>query len=180
MKLTACPIDGAWLVDVEPVGDERGFFTRTHCVTEFRARGLEAVFRQSSVSFNTHRGTLRGMHFQAAPHAEIKLVRCTAGAVFDVIVDLREDSPGYGGWFGTELSAANRRALYIPVGCAHGFLTLADATELLYMISVDYVPAAACGLRWDDPTVGIAWPFAPTRVSARDAALPALGALAVR
>ena len=180
MKFSACPIDGAWLLDIEPVSDERGFFARSHCVTEFGARGLQGEFRQSSVSFNQRRGTLRGMHYQAVPHAETKLVRCTAGAVFDAIVDLREASRSYGRWFGTELSAANRRALYIPAGCAHGFLTLTDGAEVLYQISSDYVAAAARGLRWNDPAIGIAWPFAPLLVSARDAALPLLGAAPLR
>jgi dTDP-4-dehydrorhamnose 3,5-epimerase len=180
MKFTACPIIGAWLIDMEPAGDERGFFARSHCVSEFGAHGLDGVFRQSSVSFNALRGTLRGLHYQAAPHAETKLVRCTAGAVFDAIVDLRPESDSYGRWFAAELSAANRRSLYIPAGCAHGFLTLTDAAELLYMISTDYVPGAARGLRWDDPAIGIRWPFAPLRVSARDAGLPTLAAAAPR
>lgn len=175
MRFTACPIDGAWLVDIEPASDERGFFARTHCVTELAARGLEGVFRQSSVSFNSLRGTLRGMHYQLAPHEETKLVRCTGGAVFDVIVDLRPQSGSFRRWFGSELSAANRRALYVPPGCAHGFLTLTDAAEILYMISADHVSGAGRGLRWDDPAIGIAWPFTPTTVAPRDASYPLLG-----
>jgi dTDP-4-dehydrorhamnose 3,5-epimerase len=174
MRFTACPIDGARLVEPEAVCDERGFFARSHGVTEFAAHGLDGVFRQSSISFNARRGTLRGMHYQLAPHEETKLVRCTAGAVFDAIVDLRPASASFRRWFGTELSAANRRALYVPAGCAHGFLTLTDAAEILYMISADHVPGAGRGLRWDDPAIGIAWPFTPTTLAPRDAAYPLL------
>jgi dTDP-4-dehydrorhamnose 3,5-epimerase len=129
---------------------------------------------QSSVSFNARARTLRGLHWQAAPHEEEKLVRCTAGAIFDVIVDLRTESETYRRWFAAELSAANRRALYVPKGFAHGFLTLTDASEVLYMISVAYAPGYGRGLRWDDPSIGIAWPHAPAVISERDAALPRL------
>jgi dTDP-4-dehydrorhamnose 3,5-epimerase len=173
MKFTACPIAGAWLVDVERSADERGFFARTQCINEFAAHGLDGAFRQSSISFNQKRGTLRGMHYQVSPNAERKLVRCTAGAVYDVMVDMRPSSATFRRWFGTELSAGNRRALYIPEGVAHGFLSLGDETEVLYMISADYVPASARGFRWNDAAIGIAWPFKPAVISARDAGLPA-------
>lgn len=174
MMFTEGSVAGAWLVEVERRVDERGFFARTHCVAEFEAHGMTAAFRQSSVSFNTRRGTLRGMHYQARPHAEAKLVRCTAGAVFDVIVDLRPSSPTYRRWYGTELTASNRRALYIPEGVAHGFISLTEDTEILYMISVDYEPGSARGIRWNDPAIGIMWPLQPTTISARDASYPAL------
>jgi dTDP-4-dehydrorhamnose 3,5-epimerase len=173
MKFTACPITGAWLVEVDGSADERGFFARTQCVTEFAAQGLDGVFRQSSISYNQKRGTLRGMHYQKSPHAESKLVRCTAGTVYDVIVDVRPSSASYRRWFGVELTAGNRRALYIPQGVAHGFISLGDETELLYMISTDYVPESFRGFRWNDPAIAIAWPLAPAVISARDASLPA-------
>jgi dTDP-4-dehydrorhamnose 3,5-epimerase len=160
---------GALLVDIEAHADERGFFARLHCAAEFAARGLAAAMDQTSLSFNHRRGTLRGMHYQADPHAEDKLVRCTAGSVFDVIVDIRAGSPTYRRWYAAELSAANRRALYVPKGFAHGFLTLCDAAEVLYMISAPQVPAAARGLRWNDPAIGIRWPFDPVVIAARDA-----------
>ncbi len=174
MIFTACPIAGAWLVEAERTADDRGFFARTHCAAEFATHGMTAAFRQSSISYNRRRGTLRGMHYQASPHAEAKLVRCTAGALFDVIVDLRRGSPTWRRWYGVELTGANRHALYIPEGVAHGFVSLADDTEVLYMISVDYVPSSARGLRWNDPAIGIDWPLQPTTISPRDASWPAL------
>lgn len=174
MIFTACPLDGAWLIDVEPATDERGFFARTWCRREFAAHGIGAQFLQASVSGNARRATLRGLHYQAGPHQEAKLVRCTAGAVFDVIVDLRPRSAGYLRWYGVELSAANHRALYVPEGCAHGFITLADDSEVLYLISAEYAPGAAHGVRWDDPAVGVRWPLEPLVISARDAAWPLL------
>ena len=156
------------------IEDERGFFARSFCADEFSAQALSGAMSQCSVSFNTRKGTLRGLHFQAAPHAEEKLVRCTAGAIFDVIVDVRTDSPTYRRWFGTELSASNHRALYIPQGFAHGFISLADDAEVFYMISVPYAAGFARGLRWDDPALGIEWPMEPSVISARDAAYPLL------
>jgi dTDP-4-dehydrorhamnose 3,5-epimerase len=179
MIFTECPMAGAWLVDVERAADERGFFARTHCRNEFAARGLAMEFRQSSISYNQRRATLRGMHYQARPHAEAKLVRCTAGAVFDVIVDVRPSSPSCRRWFGTELTAANRRALYIPEGFAHGFISLSDGAEILYMISADHVPDSGRGFRWDDPAIGIDWPLAPATISARDAGYPPFDPAAV-
>ncbi len=174
MIFTPLELAGAFRIDVEAHRDERGLFARTYCEEEFAAHGVDVRFRQCSVSFNARRGTLRGMHFQAEPHAEDKLVRCTAGAVFDVIVDLRPGSSTYRRWCAAELGAADRRALLVPRGCAHGFLTLSDDAEVFYMISTPYAAASSRGFRWDDPAVGIDWPFAPTIVSARDAALPLL------
>jgi dTDP-4-dehydrorhamnose 3,5-epimerase len=166
---TETSLPGAWLVEPEPIADARGFFARTFDAAAFAERGMRAAFPQCSVSYNARAGTLRGLHFQAAPHAEAKLVRCTAGAIFDVLVDLREGSPTRGRWTGVELNAENRRALYVPEGFAHGFQTLADATEVLYQISAPYAPDAARGVRWDDAAFGIAWPPAGARVmSERD------------
>jgi dTDP-4-dehydrorhamnose 3,5-epimerase len=174
MIFTESPLPGAFLVDLELLPDERGFFARTYCLDEFAAHGLSAPLRQCSVSFNAHKGTLRGLHHQAAPHEEHKLVRCTSGAIFDVIVDIRPQSSHYRRWFGTELSSRNRRALFIPPGFAHGFLSLSDDAEVYYMISVPHAPAHAQGFRWNDPAFAIQWPLAPSVMSARDAAYPLL------
>jgi dTDP-4-dehydrorhamnose 3,5-epimerase len=176
MNLTECSLGGAFVVDIAPAVDERGFFARSFCAEEFIAHGLVGEMRQCSLSFNARKGTLRGLHFQSAPHEEEKLVRCTAGQVFDVIVDLRPDSPTRHHWFGVELTAANRRALYIPKGFAHGFMSLTDETEVFYMISTAYAPGAGAGLRWSDPALAIQWPLRPTVISPRDAAFPLLGA----
>jgi dTDP-4-dehydrorhamnose 3,5-epimerase len=151
-------VAGAWVVEVEAAADDRGMFARTFDADVFRARGLSAEMVQCSTSFNRRAATLRGLHYQAAPHAECKLVRCTAGAVYDVIVDLRPDSPSHARWAAVELSSDNRRAVYVPRGVAHGFQTLVDASELLYMIDTPYVAEAARGVRWDDPAFGIEWP----------------------
>jgi dTDP-4-dehydrorhamnose 3,5-epimerase len=174
VNFTESPLAGAYIVDVNRLEDERGFFARSFCVEEFRGLGLATEMSQCSVSFNALRGTLRGLHFQAAPHEEEKLVRCTRGAVFDVIVDIRPESPTYRRYFGAELTAENQRALYIPKGFAHGFLSLVDETELYYMISVAHVPGAARGLRWNDPALNINWPFPPRVISNRDAEFPLL------
>jgi dTDP-4-dehydrorhamnose 3,5-epimerase len=174
VRFQESPLAGAFSVEIDRLEDERGFFARSYSAPEFAARGLAASMPQSSVSFNTRRGTLRGMHYQAEPHAEDKLVRCTAGAIYDVIVDLRPDSKTFRGWFGIELSAANHRSLFVPKGLAHGFMTLHDDTEVLYMISVPYAPGFERGVRWNDPLLGISWPMPPTLVSARDAAYPLL------
>ena len=176
MVFRATALDGAWVVDIEPSEDERGMFARTFDADEFRARGLSADFVQSSTSYNVRAGTLRGLHLQADPHAECKLVRCTAGAAYDVLVDLRPDSPTRLRWEAVELTAANRRAVYVPRGVAHGFQTLADGTELLYMIDRPYVPEAARGVRWDDPAVGVDWPDpgGERTISERDRGLPDL------
>jgi dTDP-4-dehydrorhamnose 3,5-epimerase len=169
---------GAFVIEPEPRADERGFFARTYGETEFRELGLEPCGRQWSVSYNIRRGTLRGLHYQADPHAETKLVRCVAGAVWDVIVDLRRSSATFGRWAAVELTAANRCAFYIPRGFAHGFQTLSDDAELLYAISPDYVVEAARGIRWNDPTIAITWPLPPVSLSPRDADLPLLEAAA--
>jgi len=174
MIFTASPLSEAYVIDIERRADERGFFARSYCAEEFAAQGLGPELRQCSVSFNSRKGTLRGLHYQAAPHEEHKLVRCTAGAIFDVIVDIRASSPTYRRWFGVELSAENRRSLFIPPGFAHGFLSLTDAAEVYYMISVAHAPEFSRGLRWNDPALSIAWPFAPTTMSPRDAAYPSL------
>ena len=175
MKFLPTPLAGAYVVEIEPREDERGFFARSFCQEEFGKLGLNPRIAQTNVSFNKRRGTLRGMHYQAAPHAEAKLVRCTQGAMWDAIIDLRPDSPSYRRWHAVELSAANRRALYVPEGFAQGFQTLADETEVLYYMSHPYRPEAARGLRWDDPAFGIPWPVADPQLSARDRALPLFG-----
>ncbi|MGB5878758.1 MAG: dTDP-4-dehydrorhamnose 3,5-epimerase [Thermoanaerobaculia bacterium] len=166
------PLAGAFVIDIEPHEDERGFFARTFCQEEFEAHGLDSTFVQSSVSFNRQRGTLRGMHFQAPPHEESKVVRCTAGAIYDVIVDLRPLSPTFVQWHAVTLSAENRTMFYIPGGFAHGFLTLEDNTEVLYQMSEFYYPDSARGVRWDDPAFGIEWPVEPTAISDRDQSYP--------
>lgn len=173
MNFTGTPIAGAWLVEPQRHEDERGFFARVFDEQEFARRELCTHFPQCSVSFNARAATLRGMHYQAAPHAEAKLVRCTAGNLFDVILDLRPGSATERRWWGVELTAENRRALYIPEGVAHGFQTLADATEVFYQISRSYQPSASAGVRWDDPAFAIEWPAAVERtISARDRAFP--------
>lgn len=172
MRFVETAIPGAWLVEPEPHADARGFFARTHDDEAFASRGLVGRFRQSSVSFNLRRGTVRGMHYAAAPHAETKLVRCTAGAIQDVVIDLRPGSPTHRRSVSVELSAANRRAFYIPVGLAHGFQTLRDETEILYMIDLPFAAEAARGVRWNDPAFDVAWPEPVAVISDRDLAFP--------
>lgn len=168
-------IPGLWLIEPEKMEDERGFFSRLFCADTFRERGLCVDYPQWSVSFNKRRGTLRGLHFQAPPHEETKLVSCTRGAVFDVAVDVRPQSRSRGRWAGVELSAENRAVLYIPAGFAHGFQTLTDDAEVRYHISERYRPEASRGVRWDDPDLAVAWPSTGQRViSSRDQALPRL------
>ena len=149
---------GVFIIEAEPVADERGAFARTFCAREFAAHGLETAIAQCSASFNKRKGTLRGLHYQAPPHNEAKLVRVTAGAIYDVAVDLRQGSKTYGQWVGAELSAENRRMLFIPKGCAHGFQTLRDDSEIFYQIAEFYEPTSARGVRWDDADLAIAWP----------------------
>lgn len=168
MIFTESPIKGAYVIDLERFADERGFFARTWCQREFKAHGLDTSIAQCSISYNQKIGTLRGMHYQAAPHGERKLVRCTAGIIYDVIVDLRPESETFCDWFAVELSADNRRMLYIPEDLAHGFLTLADNTEVFYQISEYYVPESARGVRWNDPAFSISWPMSPRIMSQRD------------
>lgn len=174
MHFEEAPIAGAWIVDAEPSSDARGLFARTYDAELFAERGLSPAFAQCSTSFNHRAGTLRGLHYQADPHGECKLVRCTAGAAFDVLVDLRPDSPTHRVWHSVELSQDNRRAVYVPPGVAHGFQTLTDGCELLYMIDVPYVPEAARGVRWDDQAFAIEWPDPPGGrvISERDRGFP--------
>jgi len=166
------PLAGVWLLEPERIADERGFFARTYCRRDFAARGLDPAIAQCSVSFNHRRGTLRGLHFQAAPHEEVKLVRVTRGAVWDVIVDLRPESPTYARHFSIVLSAEDRNELYIPKGMAHGFQTLEDGTEVFYQISGFYASDSARGYRWDDPSFAIPWPEPVTVISEKDRNLP--------
>jgi dTDP-4-dehydrorhamnose 3,5-epimerase len=168
MIFAKTPLAGAFVIEPEPLEDERGLFARTFCADEFEAHGLSPSVAQCNVSFNAQRGTLRGMHYQADPHGECKLVRCTSGTIHDVLVDLRPESPTYCRWFAAELSARNRRMLYVPTGLAHGFQTLEDGSEVFYQMSESYVPAAFRGVRFDDPAFGIDWPEPVRVVSARD------------
>jgi dTDP-4-dehydrorhamnose 3,5-epimerase len=172
MKFSKTPLSGAMLIDLDRSGDERGFFARVFCAREFAERGLCTNLVQISTSLSVPRHTLRGMHYQLPPYAETKLVRCLAGALFDVIVDLRPASNTYGQSYGAELSAANRTMMYVPKGFAHGFLTLTENTEILYFMDEYYGPESGRGLRWDDPGLGIAWPAPPALVSERDASYP--------
>jgi dTDP-4-dehydrorhamnose 3,5-epimerase len=173
VRFAETPLSGAWVIDVDRLEDERGWFARTFDAGELRARGMDPAVVQCSASFNGRAGTLRGMHLQAPPHGESKIVSCVRGAVFDVIVDLRRDSPTHRAWFGIELSAENATALYIPPGLAHGFQTLRDDTEVRYTMGVAYVPEAATGVRWDDPAFAIRWPDAAERtMSERDRSYP--------
>jgi dTDP-4-dehydrorhamnose 3,5-epimerase len=172
MRFCETKVAGAWLIEPEPVADERGFFARVFCREEFAEHGLNPDLAQGNVSYNHARGTLRGMHYQAAPHQEAKLVRCTRGAIWDVALDLRPGSPTYLAWAGYELSDANRSMLYVPEGCAHGFLTLTDGAEVTYQMSAPYAPAAARGVRWDDPAFGIDWPGEVVVINQRDASYP--------
>ena len=167
-------LKGAWLIDPELRSDSRGFFARSFCATEFAAHGLKPVVAQCNVSFNHQRGTVRGLHYQLPPHAEVKLVRCTRGAIYDVIVDLRPDSPTYLKHVSVELTAENRRALYIPEFFAHGFQSLTDASEVFYQMSEFYTPGQARGLRYNDPALGISWPLPVSVVSEADANWPLL------
>lgn len=169
-----CPtrLSGAYVIKPEPNHDERGFFTRTWDKNEFRARGLNAELMQCSISYSLRRGTLRGIHYQAAPFEEAKLVRCTKGAIFDVMVDLRSDSHTFMQWVATELNEDNRYAIFCPEGFAHAFLTLTDSTEVFYQITEVYHADSARGVRWNDPAFAINWPFEPTVIAARDAQYP--------
>jgi dTDP-4-dehydrorhamnose 3,5-epimerase len=168
MRFTATPLDGAYLVEPEPHEDKRGLFARTFCAREFHNHGLRSAFVQCNTSWNISKGTVRGLHYQLAPSPEAKLVRCTAGALWDVIVDLRPDSATYLQHFGVELTSENRRALYIPELFAHGFQTLEDSTEVFYQMSDFYAPELAQGLRYNDPKLAIAWRLPPVCVSDKD------------
>jgi dTDP-4-dehydrorhamnose 3,5-epimerase len=155
---TETELPGAYVIDLERRGDERGFFARAWCAEEFAEQGLSTKLVQANLSFNVHAGTVRGMHFQVDPQAEAKLVRCTRGSIYDVIIDLRPESSTYKRWIGVGLDAENRRALYVPEGFAHGYQTLAPETETFYQVSAFYTPEAEGGVRWDDPAFGIDWP----------------------
>ncbi len=165
-------LPGAWEIRPDRKEDERGFFARTWCRNEFEDHGLNPRLCQCNISFNPRKGTLRGMHYQAAPNQEAKLVRCTRGALFDVAVDLRPESPAFRHWTAVTLTAENRSALYIPEGCAHGFITLEDDTEVLYQMSEFYCADAGRGVRWNDPAFGIAWPAEVCLISERDRTYP--------
>lgn len=175
MRFVAIDLAGACLIELERLEDERGFFARTFCRDEFAAHGLRPAFVQCNVSFNARKGTLRGMHFQAKPHEEAKLVRCTRGAIYDVIIDIRRESSTYKRWIGVELTADDRRMLYVPEGFAHGFQTLADDCEVFYQMSEMHHPQSARGVRWNDPAFAIRWPLADPILSERDARYPDFG-----
>ena len=172
MIFTETVLKGVFLIDPEPVRDERWMFMRTWCQREFEAHGLPIAWVQSSLSVNIQRGTMRGLHYQSAPHEEVKLVRCTVGTIYDVIVDLRPESPTYRQHIGITLSADNRRAVYIPKCCAHGFLTLQDDSQVSYHMSEFYEPASSRGIRWDDPMLNIKWPEPILIVSDKDRMWP--------
>lgn len=172
MIFTETPLPGAYLIDLERRGDGRGYFARTFCAEEFGKHGLLSTFVQANTSRAAQAGTIRGLHWQVEPAPEVKLMRCTAGAIFDVIVDLRDGSPTRGQWFGAELNPENATAMYVPAHFAHGFLTLKDATEVHYMTGAPYTPEAERGLRFDDPGIGITWPMDPVVVSDKDRSWP--------
>jgi dTDP-4-dehydrorhamnose 3,5-epimerase len=168
LRFRETSLSGAYLIEPELLNDERGFFARTYCRKEFEENGLNPELSQCDISFNKNRGTLRGMHYQVEPHAEVKLVRCTMGAIFDVIIDIRQGSPTFKQRAAFDLTEENRNMLYIPKGFAHGFQTLEDNTEVFYQISEFYVPECARGIRWDDPVLAINWPLSNPIVSPKD------------
>lgn len=176
MLLTPAKLADLWLIRLQPVHDSRGFFSRTFCTREFADHNLETEFPQHSVSLTKQRGTVRGMHFQTEPYAETKVVTCIKGRAWDVVIDLRENSPTYKQWQGFELSADNRDRVYIPKGFAHGFQTLEDDTEMSYLISAFYEPTAASGVRYDDPVFAIEWPLPVSDISDKDRAWPLVSA----
>jgi len=165
-------LKGAFIIEPEIMADERGFFARTWCAREFEAHGLTPNLVQCNISFNKQKGTLRGMHYQAVPHEEAKVVRCTMGTIYDVIIDLRPNSPTYKRWVSVDMSAENRRMLYIPEGFAHGFLSMEDDTEVFYQMSEFYAPECARGVRWNDPAFNITWPLGVTVISEKDGQYP--------
>lgn len=172
MRFQATPLAGAYEIELELKGDSRGFFARQFCTQEFAQQGLATAFVQVNTSQSVHQGTLRGLHYQLGEAAETKMVRCLRGAIWDVILDLRPDSPTFGRWHGMELSADNRKMAYIPKGCAHGFLSLTPDTEIFYFVDQFYHPTLERGVRWNDPRFAIAWPAQPTVLSDRDQAHP--------
>lgn len=174
MVFSETRLPGAYVIEPEPIGDERGFFARMMCEEEFAEHDLKMDVVQANISYSAHRGTLRGLHWQEPPHAEVKMVRCTQGAIYDVMVDLRKDSPTYLDWEGVELTAENRRMTYVPEGFAHGFLTLTDDCEVFYPVTAAYAPQAERGLRYDDPVLDIEWPGEVRIVSEKDQNWPHL------
>jgi dTDP-4-dehydrorhamnose 3,5-epimerase len=168
LKFIETPLEGAYIVEIEPIEDERGFFAKSWSDEDFGAQGLTTRVAQCGISFNRHKGTLRGMHYQEKPYEEAKLVRCTRGAIYDLIVDIRPSSPTYKQWSAFELTAENRRMLYVPEGFAHGFQALEDETEVYYQISELYHPEAARGIRWNDPALMFHWPLEVGTISERD------------
>ncbi|AXF75590.1 dTDP-4-dehydrorhamnose 3,5-epimerase [Erwinia tracheiphila] len=172
MKITATPIVGAWHIEATPFVDERGSFSRTFCQKTFGDAGLETVFVECNLSRNRAKATLRGLHMQTGEHAEVKLVRAMTGRIFDVALDLRPESASYRQWFGVELSAARQNTFYIPRGCAHGFITLEDHSDVFYQVSSHYAPGHEQGYRWDDAAFGIEWPLQPATLSDKDRAYP--------
>jgi dTDP-4-dehydrorhamnose 3,5-epimerase len=172
MIFTPLEIDGAYAIDVEPLHDDRGFFARSWCCEEFARRGLAAEVKQTNIAYTLRRGTLRGLHYQAAPYQEAKLVRCTRGAAYVVALDLRPHSASFARWVGAELTAENRRSLYVPRGCAQGYQTLADDTEVFYQMSQSYVPEAGRGVRFDDPMFSVHWPLEVAVISDKDRTWP--------
>lgn len=176
MIFTPTRIAGVHILALEPIADERGWFARSWCAEQFARHGLCAELAQCNLAWNHRRGTLRGLHFQAPPYAEAKLVRVTRGAVFDVAVDVQPESPTFGQWVSVELTADNHLALFIPSHCAHGLQTLSDDTEVLYQMSTPYVGGAAQGIRWDDSALNIPWPLEPTVLSDRDRSWPEFAA----
>jgi len=170
------PLHGAYTIDLEKRGDDRGFFARMFCEREFAEHGLETRFVQVNNSLSTKAGVLRGMHYQLPPFAEVKVVRCVRGSLWDFIVDLRPDSPTFKSWFGAELSAENRTMMFVPRGFGHGFITLTDDTEAVYLVSAFYGPQQERGVRYDDPAIGVSLPIQPTEISPKDAAWPDLDA----
>jgi dTDP-4-dehydrorhamnose 3,5-epimerase len=175
MQIHTTPLPGSALVDLKLLEDDRGFFARAFCRQEFIEAGLEPLVEQANISFNHKAGTLRGFHYQLEPNAETKLIRCYRGAIYDVIVDLRPESPTYLRWFGAELTEDNRTAMYVPRNFAHAYLTLTDKAEVIYQVSTPYTPGAERGLRWDDPALGVDWPIPPTIVSPKDSNWPLIG-----
>lgn len=172
MRLVATGIEGVRLLETEPIADDRGDFSRSYCNAEFAAAGIDFTPVQSNISRNTARGTLRGMHYQAAPTPDPKIVRCTRGRIFDVAVDLRPGSETFCHWVSAELSPENQTALYIPAGCAHGFITLEPDSEVHYLMGAAYIAELGRGVRWDDPAFSIDWPILPSMISSRDATYP--------
>jgi dTDP-4-dehydrorhamnose 3,5-epimerase len=178
MKFTETELPGVWIIDLEPIEDDRGFFARTYCANEFAAHGLNTHWPQTNLSRTLRPGMLRGLHWQAEPRPEVKLIRCAVGAIHDVLVDVRPHSPTFGRWQSFELTGANGRTLYVPGGYAHGFQCLAANTEVFYQMSDFYVAELARGVRWDDPTLAIDWPMPDPFLSQRDRSLPFLEELA--